>query len=298
MAARPRKKKNYRFVNRSELPFLYRRAYLAWIDKIAPEVRTDLFSLLPLRNRVFGGKASLRNKTSPRWPRGVGWLCIENDSDDSLISPEDRTCLNLLTLAEITGNDRYYSMQESDLAPDEVSLLKDFHSLRSQYSAFIRRYSLETDWLRNDLFSLLDRHAENPALWNRLHLAASFGYAVLSGEPFTLECDPWSVSHDSDAFRRQITVHFQQALDAYIEATAQMFREHNYKCVTKGYDTDVVKWLVHWNVRQTPKAQILELIRKERPSTMTEDTLNENFRDLERKYGLPYRRLKRGKSRL
>lgn len=285
-----KRRKNYHFSNKAELPFDYRSAYLKWVDLVAPEVKNELFSLVPLRNSVFGEKLHPRSRVL------TDWICTDNRSQDRPHDKEGR--LELVgVLLHLTGERRYLEIDDGQLTTSELGLINRLLDLRTRFQALIEKYSFGTDWLKNDLFELLNKHAINPAKYNRLSLAHSFTYFIKSGEQFSFEFEGWSVGQESNAYREAVESSFRTRLDEYIESTAKSFREQGYRH-RKARKFDRVKWLVHWNVKRTSKARILELIMKEQPSTRTVENLNEEFREMETKYGLPYRRdrVKSGKS--
>jgi len=271
---------------------------LHYVDEIAPEVKAELFSLTPHWHRVFGGQKPTET-LRPNWPRGIGWLCTFKEPNEDSIGRVERCQRNLRTLAEITRDDRLFEVEEGELSKAHANLLADFHSFRSQYFSFIEKYHLDTDWLRHDLLLLLRRHAEDPTIWNSLSFASTYSYPDIFGDCFSFQFEPWAVWQDKNEYRDLISERFHERLEKYLKDTGDFFRDKGYKYRTKGHLIGNVKWLVLWNINRLPKEQILLEIKKIRPSTMTIDDLNSDFRKLETRYQLPYRRekAKKGKSK-
>ena len=189
-------------------------------------------------------------------------------------------------------------------------------SLWEEFLSFLDRYfASETDWLISYFLDGLD-------FWTRYNgnkhsldvvckkcgkqhglgpIQMSYSEMVWSGEEFTFHFsfDGWEPTiKDRRDYEKTLRKALREAGDAqikeYVNATMKAAKVAGYKQRGRKDGASNVKWLVIWNLEKMTKAEILDAIKKQRPSNMTEDDLNEIFRKLEG-YGLPYRR-KRGKS--
>lgn len=264
--------------NKGSVSYHHQSLFLRYIDEIAPEVFADLSALAPLYEQAFAGYRS-EFFDDPTYR-----LYVRPDSDDPL-----------QVLFNLSANKRYLTISASELDSTENLRLKHYFDLKGAFAEFIARYSLNTEWLRSSLFVLLGKLAKSP-LYDRLEYAAGSSWSVKLGKTFEFEFEAWSDSEASEDYEQKVVSAFKKKLKDYLEGTAERFKESGSKQKTKTHKFDNVKWLVYWTVKGTSKEEIIEMIKRERPSTMQETDLNEMFRNLKKYHDLPNRQRKKGKS--
>lgn len=278
-----------RFLDEQLLPAKYRWHFLDYLDEVVPEVRDSVASLasdyyLFVEESVDEG--------------ALLHFLIEKTRHESLIS--EAVSDQNWELIDYLG---YEGRVDEDIL-DQVWLLTTSDNSRSArflilFNELINDFCLttRTDWLSKDLLRFLIQVCRyGPECIKSIATSSNGSWSPKICEEFTFQRPGWAIEMPWGDFETHLRETFEWALRSYKEETLSALRNAGAKHKTKNLDYSRVKWLVHWTVKRTSKKEILEMIRKERPSTMTEDTLNEYFRELEHKFDLPYRRLKRGKS--
>lgn len=278
-----------RFLDKQMFPVYYRWQFLACIDEIAPEVVQDIQELGPHYLEFIDEHV---NRES------ILWNIVEKTRHENLISEavsdQDWEVVNFLADEGVVDEEIFDSIWP--LVNDKAKQLTTF---QLEFDDLIAKYCLETksDWLRHQILKFLIKLCRyGPNCIKSLSIASNEASYPTEGDDFVFSVGGWHVETPWSSYEEFVRGLFDWNLANYRDQIVSAVKERGYRNATKELDYARVKWLVHWTVKGTPKEQILKMIKKERPSTMTVDTLNEYFRELEGKYDLPYRRQKRGKS--
>lgn len=278
----PTKKPNLRFTDKRLLPGIYRRAFLDYLEKLAPEVLRSLEKLCPRYKAVANSQPT--SGTLNDWLNGV-------------LTGVDVDVFRRHILDELAVEDRYHITDPRKLAEVEEAAWANALELRNEFADFIETYGLTTDWLRTGLFELLGNMASGDQLRSGSQSVYSHIYVGAHGDDIELEIKGWMMAESWQEFEERARQQLETVLSDYKDRTIEFFRGRGYMKFTKPHTLEYVKWLVHWTVLRTDTETILKLIRKEKPSTMTPEDLKKEFRELARKFGLPVRRSTgRGKS--
>lgn len=276
-----------KFTDRELLPGEYRSAFLESIDLIAPEVFESLQAIAPKFEAVFG------QDFNPHSNRSAAWICTAADTGYAF-HDLDGTINPVRLLLELTGDTRFLQIDRSNFTPEDRIKLLDFFDLRDGYQSFIKQFSLETDWLRTDLFRLLSDIVRYPKHIKHMWQAYTHGWMLREGDPLTFEFGGWEIGQDSQDYGENARRAFENRLKEYIAATAQQFQADGYKQKTKPDRRKDVRWLVHWTVKQQTKAEILAMMDADRSEKSgkeqftDESTLNKLFQKL-KGFDLPVR---------
>lgn len=263
-----------KFVDYGITPAHYRWKFLNYVDQLAPEVLQSLKAMSAKYEQVINYYPYTQSLTS--------WL-----SDDKGIPDESEILIHLQV------KDRYKLTDQDNLDAFTQKALEKFYSLKKDFSDFIEKSGLDTDWLRRDLFSLLGKITYQPNYKYSLATAYSHGCFPKEGERFEFSFDGWKIQLDSNDYEKTVREAFERHLNYYIELTKTQFKKDGYKQATKPMDIDSVKWLVYWTVLKKSKDEILALIDEEsiaqgKDIGIDRKTLDAHFRKF-KNYGLPVR---------
>lgn len=226
-----------KFQDKGTLDFEFKASFVQEIGTTAPEVLQDLKDLLPQFNKVFA------------------------DYDYRQI---DSTFINCIKKENTKADMILFYLPPKWILKQELSeqekeeKLNDFFLFRNLFNKWIRKYSLDKDWLKEVVFRTLYSWNKYKRYSRDSLISPVLGYDIPGGEAINFHTGGWSYTRaDSELFKRDLVKQFEVFIDAYIEETAKRAKENGFKQIRRPPDFDRLKWLVCWTVKNWKMKEIV-----------------------------------------
>ena len=217
-----------KFIDKENLPGIYRYYYLLYFEELYPEVFVDIKKLVPAYEKAFSS---------------FGYGFRMRLFDRLILHPAKNNYI-AFELGLVNQNDP----QGEQMPDDKFSALADFLEFRRAFYDYLDRYYFHADWLKRNLFTFLYELSTKPKYFDSLSLAAAHGYMRRRFEPFQFEFEGWSIEEDSKDYERRVTEAFKNQMRVYFNEAAAEAKSQGYKLRRRPRDKEIIQRLIIWNM--------------------------------------------------